>query len=152
MKAFPAIFFAVLIAAVLGGGMLAIGANAVLNPGSRAVANSPQAANPPAGQVSASDTSQLQQYQQLISQYQAREQQYQSELKDAAQRLSTANQQVTQANQQLDAANNQVTQAAQQLQFYQTLFNELQRRGIISVNNNGQVVIGRGGFSGDSNN
>jgi multidrug resistance efflux pump len=145
MKAFPAIFFAVLIAAVLGAGMLAIGANAVLNPNKQPVANSPKAASLPVSQVSSSDSQQLQQDQQLISQYQAREQQYQSELKDAAQRLS-------QANQSLDAANQQVTQAAQQIQFYDALFNELQRRGIISVNNNGQITIGRGGFSGDSTN
>jgi peptidoglycan hydrolase CwlO-like protein len=125
MKALPAILFALAITALVGVSMFAIGGNAILNPKSVPVTNSPTT------NVSLSNSSQdqqqLQQMQQLITQYQQREKQYQSELTDAAQRLNQANQQLDQTNQTLTA--------------YQQLVQALQARGLIQINGDGSVFI-----------
>jgi DNA integrity scanning protein DisA with diadenylate cyclase activity len=105
----------------------------LFNKNSLPVLNSPNtnnttnvsAANP------SSDQQTIEQMQQLITQYQAREKQYQTELNDAAQRLNQANQQLNQYSQMMDSV--------------QQLLNELQRRGIITITNDGQILIPNNG-------
>ena len=131
MKALPAIIFALGMTAVVAVAMFFIGANALVNPNSVPVVN---AQSTGAGTVqSASYTTdqqqQVAQMQQLVAQYQAREKQYQAELNDAAQRL---------------------TQANQQVQAYQQILQRLQEIGLIRVDQNGQIFLGRrGGGDGD---
>jgi capsule polysaccharide export protein KpsE/RkpR len=82
--------------------------------------NSPAsaAANVSAGTNSSQD--QIAQLQSLVTQYQAREQQYQAAL--------------TSDNQQL-------SQASQEMQMIQQLLAYLQNRGLIQIDNQGQITI-----------
>jgi esterase/lipase len=132
MKALPALFFALVITLVIGASMLAIGSNALFNKNSLPVLNSPKTTNISAAVPSANQQT-VEQMQQLITQYQAREIQYQKELNDAAQQLSQANQQLTQYSQMMDSV--------------QRLLNELQRRGMITITNDGQITISNNGFN-----
>jgi septal ring factor EnvC (AmiA/AmiB activator) len=127
MKAMPAILFALAITAVIAISMFAIGSNAIVNPSTVPVSNSPNTAPG----ASASVQQQIDQMQKLINQYQSREQQYQSELSQAAQ--------------QLNQVNAQLNQASQSLQMYQQLVQELQNAGVIRITNDGRVFISRGG-------
>ena len=123
MKKLPAFFAAFLITAVIGAAMLAVGLNAVLNPNSVALADAP--AGTQVSQVSTQDNSQAQvaQLQALVAQYQQREQQYQDRLSEAAQQLETQNAEV---------------------QGYQQILIELQRRGVIQVTQDGTLLIPSG--------
>jgi len=122
MKTLPALLFAFAVTALVGVAMLAIGANALLNRNTVPVASTPAAGN--VSQVSlTATTQQLNEMQDLVRQYQDRETQYRSELEDAARRLS---------------------QADRQVQQYQGLLEELQRRGVIRITSDGQVQV----FSG----
>ncbi len=129
MKRFQALIAAVIITALVGAGMLAIGANALLNPNTVVAANAPASSTisggPTTGNASAAaNTSpaaaqaQIQQLQNLVAQYQSREQQYQALL----------------------------NQDQAQLQQYQALLNELQRRGIIRVNGDGTIQLRQRSF------
>lgn len=124
MKQLPALFAAFIITGLIGFAMFSIGTNALVNknalpiaqnPGSTAIADSPS-------QVPTQDPNQaqLKQLQDLIAQYQARDQQYQSQLNQVMQ---------------------QVNQDNAQLQQYQQLLMELQRRGIILVQNDGTILL-----------
>lgn len=119
MKKMPAFIAAVVITALIGVAMLAIGINAFFNPNTVALADAPGASQPGSAQLDTSGD-QLQQLQELVNQYQQRDQQYQQRLDEAAQRLNEANSQV---------------------QAYQKILIELQRRGVIQINQNGMVLI-----------
>ncbi|HVN55197.1 MAG TPA: hypothetical protein VMT46_12765 [Anaerolineaceae bacterium] len=143
MKALPAIIFALGMTAVVAVAMFLIGANALVNQNSVPVLNAPSTG---AGAVQnasfSADQQQAAQLEQLVAQYQAREKQYQAELNDAAQHL-------TQANQQLDQANQQLDQASQQVQAYQQTLERLQEIGLIRIDQNGRIFLGRQGGDGD---
>jgi hypothetical protein len=127
MKALSAIFFALVITMVVVVSMVFIGYNALSNKTSLPVLNSPAQTTNISAVSAASDQQTVEQMQQLITQYQAREKQYQTELNDAAQKLNQANQQVNQYSQMMGSV--------------QRLLNELQRRGLITITNDGQILI-----------
>ena len=144
MKRLPALLFALATTAVIGIAMFAIGVNALFNKNSIPVLDSTgvssvSAASLPADQQQGQQM--LDQLQQLVNQYQDREKQYQAQLNDAAQKLD-------QANQQLDAANQQINEASQMISSYQNLLQELQRRGLIRITNDGRILIQRGSAFG----
>jgi peptidoglycan hydrolase CwlO-like protein len=132
MKTFRAILAALAVTAVIGIAMFVVGTNALANKNTLPITNSPQAAVTNINTVPSNNT-QIAQLQALVKQYQDRDQQYQKELTDAAQKLTQANQQLAQQN--------------QDLQQYQQLLMVLQQRGIIRVNQSGQIMIPRGSFS-----
>jgi hypothetical protein len=134
MKRLQGFIAATFITALVAVGTVGIGVNALSNPNSVAVSNSPAsnslASNSPAqaAQVSskaATDqtSAEIDQMQNLIKQYQSREQQYQTEIKSLSQKLSDANATADQARQILDA---------------------LQQRGIIQITQDGRIFL-RGG-------
>lgn len=126
MKKTPALIAAFVMTLIVGLGMLLVGANAYFNPSSVALASSSSANTADVSTTatsSADSAGQLQQLQSLVAQYQSREQQFQ---------------------QQLNQLQQQLTQSNTQSQQYQQLITELQRRGIIQVNQNGQILIPRG--------
>jgi uncharacterized protein HemX len=118
-KQISAMLAALLITVCVGAAIFAVGGVALLNRNGAAPANSQVQTS----QISASSSSQdVQQLQQLVSQYQAREQQY---------------------KQQLDQANSQLQADQRQMQQVQLLLMALQQRGLITITNDGQVVINR---------
>jgi peptidoglycan hydrolase CwlO-like protein len=150
MKQVSAILAALIITGLIGLAILLIGANALFNKSGLTILNSPASAlaaaadpvasNPETSSSTAAATqasadqaasaAQIQQLQNLISQYQQREKQYQDQ-------LDQAKQQISQASQQIDQANGQ-------LQQYQGLFQELVRRGIITIGTDGNIYVPRG--------
>jgi len=142
MKTLPAILFALGITAVLAITMAVIGANALVNPVTLPITNSPASASTSGSGVAAasfssssassaasSDPAQVAQLQALVTQYQDREKQYQTELADGVNRLN-------QANTQLQTQD-------QQIQQFQQLLTILQQRGLIRIDSNGQIFLGR---------
>lgn len=124
MKKIPALIAAFVMTLVMGALVLAVGANALLNPNTVAIAAAPGDRGT-AGTATV-DATQVQQLQTRINEYQAREQQYQSQLNQATQKIQEANAEVRQ---------------------YQQLFEELQQMGVIQVNRNGQIMVPN--FRGD---
>ncbi len=123
---------AFVITGIVAVSMLVVGVNAAFNKNGVAVSNSPaQASLPSSVSSSLSPQDQIAQLQSLVNQYQAREQQYQTQLQNAQ---------------------TQVTQAQQQMQTMQQLMTFLQQRGIISVDNQGNITVNVGrrddGFGG----
>lgn len=118
MKRVIAVVTAAVITLIVGLGMLVVGVNAVLNPNSIPVSNSPAEAsavnNLPAS-TDANSQSQIAQLQSLVAQYQNREKQYQA----------------------------QINQLNSQLQDAQSILAELQRRGIIRIGADGSVQLRR---------
>ena len=121
MKRMQAIIAAVLITAVMAAGMLAVGVSAAVNTNSVPPSNSPNAAvatgtsNPnQAASVQTAQT-QIDQLKSLIAQYQTREKQYQ-------QQISTDN---------------------AQMQQLQSVLTQLQQAGIIRINADGSISVGR---------
>jgi hypothetical protein len=108
---------AFVITAIVALSMLVVGVNAAVNPNGVAASNSPAVQN--VSSVSA-DQSQTAQLQALITQYQAREQQYQAAISSYEQQLSQASQETQLAGQVLTA---------------------LQNRGLIRIDNQGQIYI-----------
>ena len=131
MKRIQGLIAATFITGIVAVGMVGIGANAISNPNSVAVSDSPaktaQTAQAASGAATsaASDqtTAEINQLQSLIKQYQSREQQYQTEIKSLSQKLSDANAVADQAQQILQA---------------------LQERGIIQITQDGRILL-RGG-------
>jgi uncharacterized protein YlxW (UPF0749 family) len=126
-KRLAALLAAVLSTACVGIAILAIGGAALFNPTGTAAAQSPsRAAN-----VSLSTTNQaeIQQLQDLVSQYQARDQQRQAREQ--------------QLQQQIAQDSSQVQQAQQQMQEIQQLLMALQQRGLITITADGQILINR---------
>jgi len=116
-KTIPAFIAALLITAILGGGMFLMGQDAL----GTSTAKAEAAAIP---QVS---TEAVAQYEQIVAQYQTRETQYQG-------LIDQASQQITIANQQIELAN-------QQIQQYQSLLQQLQNSGLITIANDGTVTV-----------
>jgi uncharacterized protein HemX len=125
MKRLEAIIAAAIITGVVALSMLLIGINALINPNSVAVSDSPAStavsAATPNVTTPGVDQAQIAQWQNLIAQYQGREKQYQA---------------------QLDQANTQ-------LQQYQQVLSELQRAGVIQITNDGHILLRRGGGGDD---
>ena len=119
-KQLIAFLAAFVITGIVAVSMLIVGLNAAVNPNSVPVSNSPSQAALQSTTTSSSDPSQVAQLQSLISQYQAREQQYQAALQN-------------------DQA--QMSQASQEMQMIQQLLVYLQDRGIIRINNQGQITV-----------
>jgi septal ring factor EnvC (AmiA/AmiB activator) len=101
--------------------MTVVGANALVNKNSVPVSNSPQATvvasttnDPPTAQT------EIKQLEDRINQYQQREQQYQQELQTAQQQLQDANSQIAQ---------------------FQQLLQVMQQRGLIFINQSGQIFL-----------
>ena len=128
MKRLQGLIAATLITIVVGFGMVGIGVNAVSNPNSVAVSNSPANTSQASADVSQASANsvpdqaaaQIDQLQNLIKQFQSREQQYQTEIKSLSQKLADANAQADQARQILQA---------------------LQERGIIQITRDGRIFL-----------
>lgn len=118
---YTAFLAAFLITGCLGAGMLVIGGSALLNKNGVPVASSAAQATATA-RVQTTEQAQIQQLQDLVTQYQSREAQYQQELKAAGQNLQQAN---------------------AQLQQYQMLLMALQSRGLIAINPDGSISVAR---------
>ena len=124
MKRLQGLIAATFITGIVALGVVGIGVNAVSNPNSVAVSDSPNKAAQVSANTAADQTSaQIDQLQNLIKQYQSREQQYQTEIKSLSQKLSDANATADQAQQILQA---------------------LQQRGIIQITQDGRIFL-RGG-------
>jgi peptidoglycan hydrolase CwlO-like protein len=122
MKTFSALIAATFITGIIGLAMFGVGSAAVLNKNTVPVKNSPTSASSGTGNT-AQVSSQVQQLQGRIQQYQSRDQQYQKQINQLIQ---------------------QVNQDNSQVQAYQNLLVELQRRGVIIVRNDGTILIPRG--------
>ncbi len=120
MKQIPALIAAFVITAIIGVAMFAVGANALVNKNTLPVSNSPASASTAADPVVSQTQDQIQQLQNLVAQYQAREQQYQ---------------------QQLNQVTLQLNQQNAQIQSFQNLLLELQRRGVIMIRSDGRILI-----------
>jgi hypothetical protein len=132
MKKGPALIAAIITTLLVGVIMVAVGINAFFNPTSVAAAQAPRQANV-SGSSNISNVStdtQVQQLQSLVKQYQAREQQYQDQLNQAKQQLQDASQQV---------------------QVYQSVLQQLQQIGLISIRD-GQIFVRRGFTGGGDDN
>ena len=118
-KHHTALLSALIITVCIGSGMFLIGANAFLNKNGVPVASSPAQATATA-QIQSAEQAQIQQLQDLVSQYQSREAQYQSELQTAGQNLQQANDQIRQ---------------------YQMVLLALQNRGYIQIDEDGRIFV-----------
>jgi uncharacterized protein YlxW (UPF0749 family) len=121
-KQIVALLAAFIITGIVALSMFVVGANAMVNPNSVPVSNSPVQAAAAAADPSTPQSAQQQitQLQSLIAQYQAREQQYQTALQND---------------------NNMLQQASQELQGVQQLLLYLQQRGVIQIDNQGQIIV-----------
>ncbi len=129
MKQIRAIIAATIITAIVGLGMLVVGANAIFNTNTVPMSNSPS--DPPAAVSSATGAgpqaqAEISQLQNLVRQYQNRDQQYQS---------------------QINQYQSQVGQLNSEVQQLQNVLVQLQQRGIIRIQSDGTIQLGRGGFS-----
>ncbi len=124
MKRVQGLIAATFITGIVAVGMVGIGVNAISNPNSVAVSDSPaktaQTAQAATSAPSDQTTAEINQLQSLIKQYQSREQQYQTEIKSLSQKLSDANAVADQAQQILQA---------------------LQERGIIQITRDGRIFL-----------
>ena len=118
-----AILAALFITGLVAMSVAVVGVNAMMNQKGTAVSNSPAKSVTSVSAAPSSDQAVIADLQSQVAGYQAREQQYQTA-------LQSDNQQLAQAYQQI--------QAVQQLLVY------LQNRGIIQINNQGQIVITNG--------
>jgi esterase/lipase len=134
----PALLAAFLITAVIALSMAVVGVNALVNPNSTNVSNSPAAAPVAATTGTSADQASLDQMQALVAQYQQRDQEYQ-------QREQQYQQQIQQDQQQLQGDQQQIQQAADQTAQVQQLLVTLQDRGLIQIDQNGQITILRRG-------
>jgi hypothetical protein len=110
-KSISAFIAAVLVTGLLAGVMVLVGQNAL----GTSTAKAEDAAAATA--VPADTTAQ---YEQIIAQYQSREAQYQAQLNQASEQIDTANQQIQQ---------------------YQSLLDQLQSSGLITIDSNGAVTV-----------
>ena len=118
MKRLQAVLAAALVTTLVAFGMLVVGVNALVNPNSVPVNDTPGLAAV-AREAPASDAqaqAQINQLQNLVTQYQGREKQYQT---------------------QIDQLNAQVQQ-------FQDILVQLQQRGIIRLNRDGSIQLRRG--------
>jgi uncharacterized protein YlxW (UPF0749 family) len=111
---------AFIITAIVALSMLVVGVNAANNPNGVPVSNSPTAATASVSTSADSTQAQIAQLEAQLAQYQAREKQY-----------ATA----------LNSDNQQLSQASQEMQMIQQLLVYLQNRGLIQINNQGQITV-----------
>ncbi|HTP03209.1 MAG TPA: hypothetical protein VMJ64_17660 [Anaerolineales bacterium] len=126
-KRLVAALAAFLSTACIGVAILAIGGAALFNPNGTAVAQSPSRITNVS--LSTSSQAEIQQLQSLVQQYQAREQQ----------RIAREQQ----LQQQIEQNSGQVQQAQQQMQEIRQLLMALQQRGLITITDDGQILINR---------
>ena len=119
---------AILMTACIGTSVFAIGESALMNKNGVPPASSAAQALTAAG-MSASQGSQLDELQSLVSQYQDRERQYQERER--------------QLQDQLAQANAQIQQDQEMVQQVQRLLGALQQRGMISITSDGRILINR---------
>ncbi len=120
MKRLIAILTAAVMTSLIALGMLVVGVNAMMNPNSVPVSDSPDAPAAVAQTTTTSDpqaAAQINQLKALVTQYQNREKQYQT----------------------------QIDQLNQQVQQLQSVLTQLQRRGVIRINGDGSIQLRRGG-------
>jgi peptidoglycan hydrolase CwlO-like protein len=128
-KQIPALIAAILMTGFIAMVMAVTGANALFNKNSTAVSNSPAASQNVSANSSNIEQAQIKQLQDRINEYQQREQQYQ-------QLLQTDQTQLQQAQAQLQ-------QASAQMDQFQNFLLILQRRGVITIQSDGSVIINR---------
>lgn len=125
-KQLPALIAAILMTGFITLVMTVTSVNALFNKSSIAVSDSPAASQ---NASSSMEQAQIRQLQDRINEYQQREQQYQ---------------QLLQADQtQLQQAQAQLQQASMQMEQFQNFILTLQRRGLISIQSDGSVIINR---------
>lgn len=122
-----AMLIALFMTAILGVSIFAIGGAALLNNNGIPVSNSPVQGSSVSALDSPHQTDQINQLQSLVSQYQDHEQQYK--------------QREQQLQQQLAQANAQLQQDQQLIQQVKMLLGALQQRGLIRINDDGQIFI-----------
>ena len=115
MRQVAAIIAAFMMSALVGLAMLGVGVNARLNRNVVQTVDAPASSN-----VSLAPQGQLEQMQNLISQYQARDQEYQSQLNTVMQQLNQRNSQVQQ---------------------FTRLLLELQNHGLIFIQPDGTILL-----------
>jgi chromosome segregation ATPase len=149
-KHIQALVAAFVMTIVIAVAILALGLNALINKNVVQVKNSPAAipaavttSSQTASQTTSVDPAQLQQLQNLITQYQSRETQYQNELKQAAQQLD-------QKNAQIQQDQTQIQQDQATLQQYQGLISARATGGVTHNTPDGRILIPQSrGFRGD---
>jgi uncharacterized protein YlxW (UPF0749 family) len=119
-KQVVAFLSAFIITAIVALSMLVVGVNAAVNPNGVAASNSPMTAAASVSTSTDSTQAQIAQLQAQLAQYQARDQQYQAALA---------------------SDNQQLSQAAQEMQMIKQLLVYLQNRGLIRINNQGQITV-----------
>ena len=119
-KQVVAFLFAFIITAMVALSMLVVGVNAAFNPNGVKALNSSSAAAAGNSTDTSSSQGQIVQLQNLVAQYQAREQQYQAAL---------------------NSDNQQLSQASQEIQMIQQLLAYMQSRGLIQIDNRGQISV-----------
>jgi septal ring factor EnvC (AmiA/AmiB activator) len=121
-KQISAILAALFITGFIALCMTVVGVNALVNKNSVPVSNSPQATSvaPTSNDPSTATQTEIQQLEARINEYQQREQQYQQELQAAQQQIQTANSQLAQ---------------------FQQLLQVMQERGLIFINQDGQIFL-----------
>jgi len=122
-KQLIAFIAAVLITGTIALSMFVVGANALANQNGTVASNSPGSQSSVAttgSTITSSDQAQIAQLQSLVTQYQSREQQYQAAL---------------------NTDNTQLAQAASEMQTIQQLLAYLESRGIIQIDNQGQITV-----------
>ncbi len=123
MKRLVAILTAAVVTSLIALAMLVVGVNAMVNPNSVPVSDSPNAPSTVTQTTTTMDpqaAAQINQLKSLVAQYQSREQQYQA----------------------------QVNQLNTQVQQLQGVLQQLQRLGIIRINADGSIQLSRGGRGG----
>ncbi len=139
MKQFTAILAAFLITGVIGSAMFIVGGSALANKNTAPMLNSPSQASITTISTSAPDPAQAQAQAdaQTLANAQTEINQLQTSLNQYQDRLN-------QAIQQINTDNTQMTQYQAEIQQVQTLLNQMQSLGLITINSNGQIFIGKG--------
>jgi len=119
-KQVVAFLAAFIITGIVALSMLVVGVNAAINPNGVAASNSPASSAANISTSTGSSQAQIAQLQSLVAQYKAREQQYQTAI---------------------NTDNQQLNQATQEIQMVQQLLAYLQSRGIIQIDNQGQITV-----------
>ena len=138
MKQFFALTAGVLVTALVGLGMLAVGVSAATNQDRAPVSNAPADTTASTSDLNAPINSQ-------ITQYQDREKQYQAQLDQSNAQIQQLKNLVSQYQNREQQYQTQLTQANAQAQQYLDVLTELQRRGLIRIQNDGTVQLLRGG-------
>lgn len=123
---------AIIMTICIGLGIMAVGGAALFNRNGVAASNSANASSADVAAqpiADASQQAQIQQLQSLVDQYKSREQEYQTREQ--------------QYQQQIAAINSQLQKDEGQLSQFQMLINALQQNGVITITQDGRVLINR---------